>query len=248
MTDEKSEKRLPKEEAPEVPERTDVVVRGGASRCPHCHDNVHAEDDAWAACRGCLARHHVACWGEGGACSACGEKRFVSSVPARKAPARSSTSSVAGVAIALGIGCVSLLVGLVVTTRGSQRNERDLNRLMFENDHLEKQLAAAKTILRESDKTVSPMAGLVKRTFTLTEARELHYVPLGGTSATRVVKSGTADEFALLIAQHVLEGDHLTRPEAALALFDKVEPVMAQDPDRTIDLAKIRAALKVLRP
>lgn len=44
----------------------------GPGRCPFCHEGCTPEDDA-VACRGCLARHHRACWDEGGRCAACGQ-------------------------------------------------------------------------------------------------------------------------------------------------------------------------------
>lgn len=38
-------------------------------RCPFCHEDVAPEGAT--VCEGCLARHHVACWEEGGHCSSC---------------------------------------------------------------------------------------------------------------------------------------------------------------------------------
>lgn len=43
------------------------------TRCPFCHDQVVVEARGWIACAGCLARHHEACWSEGGACASCGD-------------------------------------------------------------------------------------------------------------------------------------------------------------------------------
>ena len=61
---------------PEVVERD--VVRVATNRCPFCHDDVAVEGNDWVSCRSCQARHHVACWDEGGCCSACGaEGRLV---------------------------------------------------------------------------------------------------------------------------------------------------------------------------
>lgn len=40
------------------------------SRCPFCHEGV-GDADEQVACQRCLARHHRACWGEGGRCSSC---------------------------------------------------------------------------------------------------------------------------------------------------------------------------------
>lgn len=40
------------------------------TRCPYCHDGCSAEQDN-VVCRGCLARHHRACWEEGSRCASC---------------------------------------------------------------------------------------------------------------------------------------------------------------------------------
>jgi hypothetical protein len=58
------------EPRPDAPrEAPKVVIHTGGLRCPYCHDEVPPEKSV--ACRDCLARHHLACWGEGGRCSAC---------------------------------------------------------------------------------------------------------------------------------------------------------------------------------
>lgn len=44
--------------------------RGGATRCPYCHDLCEAGQDA-CACADCLSRHHLGCWEEAGGCSSC---------------------------------------------------------------------------------------------------------------------------------------------------------------------------------
>lgn len=49
------------------------AVRANVHRCPFCHVGVDAQAEAWTACQGCLARHHTACWAEGGRCGACGD-------------------------------------------------------------------------------------------------------------------------------------------------------------------------------
>jgi hypothetical protein len=57
------------DQEPEPALRDDV--RAAVNRCPFCHDEATRE--ASVACQGCLARHHQACWEEGGArCAACG--------------------------------------------------------------------------------------------------------------------------------------------------------------------------------
>jgi hypothetical protein len=48
-----------------------VKPQAGATRCPFCHDECAPEVDV-AVCRGCLSRHHAACWEEGAACASCG--------------------------------------------------------------------------------------------------------------------------------------------------------------------------------
>lgn len=51
------------------PER--IAVQGSPTRCPFCHDDVGLAQEN-AVCHDCLARHHSACWDEGGACANCG--------------------------------------------------------------------------------------------------------------------------------------------------------------------------------
>lgn len=64
--------------------RDDVRVKGGATRCPFCHDEVAARGNRWVACRVCLARHHAACWRESRRCAACGSTERVA--PPRLTP------------------------------------------------------------------------------------------------------------------------------------------------------------------
>lgn len=49
-------------------------VRLAANRCPFCREHC-ADEAGTVACRGCLARHHAACWDEHGRCGACGSER-----------------------------------------------------------------------------------------------------------------------------------------------------------------------------
>jgi len=44
--------------------------RSGATRCPFCHDECQAGQEA-CACADCLSRHHLGCWDEAGGCSSC---------------------------------------------------------------------------------------------------------------------------------------------------------------------------------
>lgn len=60
-------------------ERARVHVEGSALRCPYCHEAI-AEEGAEISrlvCAGCLARHHAACWREGGACASCGHREHL---------------------------------------------------------------------------------------------------------------------------------------------------------------------------
>ncbi len=66
------EKRLPIEPAPTEAPRADVKVASSLVRCPYCHADVASDAAGWVACEKCLARHHTACWDEGGRCSTCG--------------------------------------------------------------------------------------------------------------------------------------------------------------------------------
>ncbi|MCO5170107.1 MAG: hypothetical protein M9894_27555 [Planctomycetes bacterium] len=56
--------------APRPESRPDVHVVASPTRCPFCHADVAAQGSV--ACQGCLARHHDACWHEGGRCATCG--------------------------------------------------------------------------------------------------------------------------------------------------------------------------------
>lgn len=73
-------------EAPEAVPSRDVHVVASPTRCPYCHDDVAPERSDWVACKACLARHHVACWRENGACGTC---RQTSSIAARGERTRS---------------------------------------------------------------------------------------------------------------------------------------------------------------
>lgn len=58
---------------------TKVKPRAGATRCPFCHDDVHAAESA--VCQDCLARHHPACWQESGSCASCSSENQLQSAP-----------------------------------------------------------------------------------------------------------------------------------------------------------------------
>jgi hypothetical protein len=54
--------------------RSDLKMAWSAIRCPFCHGDLEPAREEWVACRSCVARHHLACWAERGACSSCGER------------------------------------------------------------------------------------------------------------------------------------------------------------------------------
>src|SRR5688572_12934278 len=68
---------MERELAPDKAAPRDRVVEHEASvtRCPFCHEGVSSVASDVAVCKACLARHHSACWGERGACAACGQRR-----------------------------------------------------------------------------------------------------------------------------------------------------------------------------
>lgn len=117
----------PPAERPASPEepalRDDVHVAASRARCPFCHEAVSPEATDWVACRGCLARHHVGCWGEHGACSACGEAKFLPATPGRaRSSARPRAALIVGLLVALFTGGV--LVSRPPTERAVDRPAR----------------------------------------------------------------------------------------------------------------------------
>jgi hypothetical protein len=118
-----------REPAPDVVERNDVHVAGSLARCPFCHANLSADENEWVACRGCLARHHLGCWGEVGACSTCGRTDFMSAftrrqpIPFRRVLVPTVIGALLG-ATGAGVpfGCLSLVV-LDCLLRGSRMSD-----------------------------------------------------------------------------------------------------------------------------
>lgn len=72
-------------------ERPRVEPKGGATRCPFCHEACAPAEDV-RVCRECLSRHHAACWGEGAACASCGAGEALA--PEATAPAASASRAV----------------------------------------------------------------------------------------------------------------------------------------------------------
>lgn len=95
-----------------APLHHDVLARAKASpvRCPFCHADVRVDVDPWVACQGCLARHHAACWGERGRCSACGSTTALRP----DLPARPAVLSRAALPLVLGV-----VLGLAVLAAGA---------------------------------------------------------------------------------------------------------------------------------
>ena len=51
-----------------------LEVAASPRRCPYCHEEVSAREEA-LVCAECLSRHHAECWGEHGRCASCGAGR-----------------------------------------------------------------------------------------------------------------------------------------------------------------------------
>lgn len=106
-----------REPAPVVIERDDVRVAASRTRCPFCHSSF--ADDEWVACRECLARHHVACWGENGACATCAATRFIiGDRGVASSRARVIATTIVGASIAALVGTIPFgcLLGMAVET------------------------------------------------------------------------------------------------------------------------------------
>lgn len=71
--------------------RSDLRVVQSATRCPFCHEEIAVLGRDWVACRECLARHHEACWREGGSCATCASREvLVAAAPVAATPERTS--------------------------------------------------------------------------------------------------------------------------------------------------------------
>lgn len=102
-------RKPPQAAPPPVPERDDVHLAG--DRCPFCRDLVRRRAEAWALCERCLARHHLSCWGEAGACAACQHprplRRRASDVVTRRWPRWSAPLAGAGLLVLLILGLLA---------------------------------------------------------------------------------------------------------------------------------------------
>ncbi|MDC3379501.1 hypothetical protein OAX78_04390 [Planctomycetota bacterium] len=96
-----------KEAASPLLEIADLDIAIAGSRCPFCHTDVPRRESV--ACVGCLARHHSACWAEGGACSCCGGKQVFRSEAAGNGErtARRRPLAVVAVVLATVLGLVA---------------------------------------------------------------------------------------------------------------------------------------------
>jgi hypothetical protein len=96
-------------------ERDDVQLT--VNRCPFCHTNV-AQDTAQVVCKGCLARHHTACWDESHECSACGHGLRMA---ADTTPRAQSRKRLDHSWMAVAAGAVAFLLSLgVLTAKNSE--------------------------------------------------------------------------------------------------------------------------------
>lgn len=111
----KFKKATPREEAPE---RDDVQLT--VNRCPFCHTNV-AQDTAQVVCKGCLARHHTACWDESHECSACGHALRMADTTTLAQPRKRLDYS--WLALAAGGLAIVLTLGVFISRNSELRAE-----------------------------------------------------------------------------------------------------------------------------
>lgn len=100
-----------------------VNVQGSPTRCPFCRGDVRPEQEAWAVCKRCLARHHTPCWTESGACAACRHPQALfdgATSPARVAPSPRSKSPLL-VALGAALLLALLLLSLTLTVESEVR-------------------------------------------------------------------------------------------------------------------------------
>jgi hypothetical protein len=112
---------------------TRLKVLGGLTRCPFCHADVDIAGADWVACKGCLARHHLACWGESGACATCGLPRFLPAVATRARPRRSLAGQLVGAA------AIALTAGAFLWVAHDWREQRE--QVEAQNAELQRRIA-----------------------------------------------------------------------------------------------------------
>src|SRR4051812_36381946 len=88
--------------------RPRVEPRGGATRCPYCHEECPPGEDV-RVCRECLARHHAACWSESEGCAGC---RAREALAPEKGPARPNLLGT--VSLALGLASLVVVPGVAI--------------------------------------------------------------------------------------------------------------------------------------
>jgi hypothetical protein len=101
---------VPPEPPVEPAARDDVRAASSPVRCPYCHSDVSPDARDWVVCRACLARHHEACWNEGGACASCRATEAIGGGKAAASVARRKTSVVT---VVLGLS-VAVLMGVAL--------------------------------------------------------------------------------------------------------------------------------------
>jgi hypothetical protein len=127
---------------------TRLKVLGGLTRCPFCHADVDVAGADWVACKGCLARHHLACWGESGACATCGLPRFL--------PAASTTRakrSTRGLRVVAGVAIAALALVVAFDVRKAESEREDL---AVRCQELERRLDAKAAEPKKADETPKP--------------------------------------------------------------------------------------------
>lgn len=206
-----------------VAPRDDVRVASSRARCPFCHADVDADAADWVACKGCLARHHLPCWGESGACATCGEHRFLPATTGRRgeragandAPKRrTQTGRVVAAVVAMAIG-IGVSIAVVASSPSSLRPRSTPS---------------------------------VSRNFTKAETRSYELSRPSGRSVTGSW-GWYLDEYADAIAKRVLEGYTVPKSpdrEFVIALLEHVAKVYRED-GRETDAWQLDQALKAIK-
>lgn len=181
--------------APEVVARDDVRVPASPVRCPFCHTDISPDATDWVACKACLARHHVGCWGEHGKCSSCAQDKFLPATPGRRERANARPSRPARIVKAVVLG------GVLALAFASGRSTLPRATPVAENAP-----ETRETDADSPDSELSERWRLGKETFTRVELYSMKAVNPHTGKAWEETKKLHQDQYAERLARMVLEG------------------------------------------